>query len=350
MIQALLYSIQFKQKFIILLILRFIFYLGSKYLLPSLKSAWVNFTYPKSKHITKSFMSTKHMTKSLMSIKHMAIYVIYGAGASIVGPQECTALGKHHNIRGNTLSPLYEGGYTKLAEGVLLTSKGHVTVIKDVIDIPSDTARTLTIFTKPEGTITNTISRTAGQILPQIDSTCPATTPAPTVTSMITATVTKTVTETLTSSPSPINTSECANCEYKNVLGWLGGVLVLVGHQWMDGCNLVTIPGTLEFAACHDISDSALSLTGSVFVNYVSKCHPNIITGLASGSVIVTQVATIYLTRKLQNLGVEMEPFKPLEGTIVKSYIDSERSSNLKREYFKKSGSFLLNCLANQVQ
>ena len=119
----------------------------------------------------------------------------------------------------------------------------------------------------------------------------------------------------------------------------------------MDGCNLVFTSGTLEFAACRDISDSALSLTGSVFVNYVSKCHPNIIIGVASGSVILTQLATIRLTRKLQNLGVEMEPFKPLfaESTIAKSFMDSEHSFNLKREYFKKSGSFLLNCLANQV-
>ena len=149
----------------------------------------------------------------------MGIYALYGAGACIVKAQECTVLGERYGIRGNTISKLDEGSYTKLAEGVLLTSKGRVTVTKDVMDIPFEGAKPLTIFTEPEGTVTKTVSRTFGQFLQQTDSTCPATTPAPTVTSMITATVTKTVTETLTSSPSPINTPESANCDYKHVLG-----------------------------------------------------------------------------------------------------------------------------------
>lgn len=221
MIQALLYSIQFKQKFILLLIIKFIFYLGSKYLLTFIKSAWVNFTNPKSKHIIKynHIIKNNHIIKSVLSTKQMVMCALYGIGVCIVKAQECTILGERYSIRDNHISKLNEPVYTKLAEGVLLTNKGHVTVTKQVMDIPHNPDKTLTIFTEPEGTFTKTVSKTFGRFIQETDSACPATTVTSTVTSMIRATVTKTVTETLTSSPSPINTPEGASCDYKRVSG-----------------------------------------------------------------------------------------------------------------------------------
>ena len=320
MIQALLYSIQFKQIFITLLIIKFIFYLGSKYLLSFLKWARVNFIYP----------NTQRTIYSLMSVKHVLFLGFYGIGSCIVNAPSLTDLGPYEYI----------------------TSKCYVTVTQEIINLVGKIK--FTVYTQPEGTITETITRSFDEYLTREDPTCPAIASVGTVTHTVTETVTG------TSTPSALPTTSTPggpDCKPYSVLGWLGGVLISGANQLFGGCALLFLPGT-KLIVCKEITDAAVRLTGTTLVNHVSLCYQTEILIVGGTTFGLTEFGMTYLTSQLEIMDAKIDnligPFAGLHPDLdspeLKALISRQNNLHVQMQFVRSIGSFTLNCVANQIK